>query len=167
MATTRPETTSQTEATRRDFLKWAWTGLGVIALAEAGGMAFAFSLPRLAEGEFGSLVTAGPVDEFPPNSVTPFNQARFYLSRLADGGFLALYRKCTHLGCSVPWEQPANQFLCPCHASAFDARGDVLNPPAPRALDLFLVIIEEGLVKVDTGTIIRRDKFDPSQLVYP
>ncbi len=167
MTTTQPETTSQTKATRRDFLKWTWTGLGVIALAEAGGMAIAFSLPRLAEGEFGSLVTAGPVDEFPPNSVTPFNQARFYLSRLADGGFLALYRKCTHLGCSVPWEQPANQFLCPCHASAFDARGDVLNPPAPRALDLFLVVIEEGLVKVDTGTIIRRDKFKPSQLVYP
>ncbi len=167
MATTRPETTSQTKSTRRDFLKWTWTGLGVIALVEAGGMAIAFSLPRLAEGEFGSLVTAGPVDEFPPNSVTPFNQARFYLSRLADGGFLALYRKCTHLGCSVPWEQAAHQFLCPCHASAFDARGDVLNPPAPRALDLFLVVIEEGLVKVDTGTIIRRDKFNPSQVVYP
>ena len=48
----------------------------------------------------------------------------------------------------VPWEAPQNQFVCPCHASAFDARGDVLNPPAPRALDLFPVIIEAGLVKV-------------------
>lgn len=160
-------TTNDTDPTRRDFLKIAWAGLGAVVLAETGVMAVAFSLPRIAEGEFGSVVTAGPVEEFPPNSVTPFNQSRFYLSRLADGGFLALYRKCTHLGCSVPWEQPANQFMCPCHASAFDAKGDVLNPPAPRALDLFPVSIEEGLVKVDTGTVIKRDKFEPGQVVYP
>jgi cytochrome b6-f complex iron-sulfur subunit len=166
MATPQSKETPHSEPTRRDFLKLAWTGLGALALLETTGMAVAFSLPRIAEGEFGSVITAGPVEDFPPNSVTPFNQARFYLSRLADGGFLALYRKCTHLGCSVPWEQPDNQFLCPCHASAFDARGDVLNPPAPRALDLFPVIIEDGMVKVDTGTVIQRDKFDPSQVVY-
>jgi cytochrome b6-f complex iron-sulfur subunit len=159
-------TTTQPETTRRDFLKLTWAGLGALALIETGAMAFAFSLPRVAEGEFGGMVTAGTVDEFPPNSVTPFTNARFYLSRLEDGGFLALYRKCTHLGCSVPWEQNQNEFVCPCHASAFDRRGDVLNPPAPRALDLFPVIIEEGIVKVDTGTVIQRDKFDPSQVVY-
>jgi cytochrome b6-f complex iron-sulfur subunit len=153
--------------TRRDFLKMAWLGLGGLALAEAGVMAVAFSLPRVGEGDFGGVITAGQVDDFPPNSVTPFNQGRFYVSRLADGGFLALYRKCTHLGCSVPWEQAKKQFLCPCHASAFDAKGDVLNPPAPRALDLFTVTIENGMVKVDTGAVIQRDKFDPSQVVYP
>jgi cytochrome b6-f complex iron-sulfur subunit len=57
--------------------------------------------------------------------------------------------------------------VCPCHASTFNAKGDVLNPPAPRALDLFPVIIEDGIVKVDTGTVNQRDKFDPSQVVYP
>lgn len=159
-------TTTQPETTRRDFLKLAWTGLGALVTLEAGAMAVTFSLPRIAEGDFGSVLTAGQVDDFPPNSVTSFNPGRFYLSRLDDGGFLALYRKCTHLGCTVPWEQTKNQFMCPCHASAFDARGDVLNPPAPRALDLFPVIIEDGLVKVDTSTVIQRDKFDPSQVVY-
>ena len=111
MAETQLEPKTDTEPSRRDFLKLAWAGLGVVALAEAGVMAVAFSLPRIAAGEFGSVVTAGPVDDFPPNSVTPFTQARFYLSRLEDGGFLALYRKCTHLGCSVPWEQPDSQFI--------------------------------------------------------
>jgi cytochrome b6-f complex iron-sulfur subunit len=167
MTATKSTDPAESGARRRDFLKLAWAGLGVLALAEAGGMTAAFFLPRLAEGEFGGVVTAGPVDDFPPNSVTPFNQGRFYLSRLADGGFLAMYRKCTHLGCSVPWAQADDQFLCPCHASAFDARGDVLNPPAPRALDLFPVMIEAGVVKVDTGTAIRRDRFDPAQVVYP
>lgn len=165
MTTTQSDLSPETN--RRDFLKVAWLGLGALALAEAGGMAVAFSIPRLAEGEFGGVLTAGAVEDFPPNSVTPFNQGRFYLSRLADGGFLALYRKCTHLGCAVPWDAPKGQFLCPCHASAFDARGEVLNPPAPRALDLFQVIIEGGQVKVDTGTVIQRDRFDPAQVVYP
>lgn len=164
MTTSQPNLSA--EPTRRDFLKLAWLGLGAVALAEAGGMAVAFTIPRLGEGDFGGVISAGAVNDFPPNSVTPFNQGRFYLSRLADGGFLALYRKCTHLGCAVPWDQPKGEFLCPCHASAFDARGEVLNPPAPRALDLFPVIIEGGVVKVDTGTVIQRDRFDSAQVVY-
>ncbi|MDM8526722.1 Rieske 2Fe-2S domain-containing protein [Anaerolineales bacterium HSG24] len=158
--------TTPPEATRRDFLKMAWAGLGTLAIAEAGLMSAMFMLPRVGEGEFGGLITAGEVESFPPNSVTPFTQGRFYISRLEDGGFLALYRKCTHLGCTVPWEQTDNQFFCPCHASAFDERGDVLNPPAPRALDLFTVIIEDGIVMVDTGSLTERDRFDPSQVVY-
>jgi len=80
------------EQTRRDFLKLAWAGVGAVALVETGVLSAAFFLPRIAEGEFGSVVTAGPVDNFPPNSVTPFIQSRFYLSRLVDGGFLALAR---------------------------------------------------------------------------
>lgn len=160
---------SQTPAetiNRRDFLKWAWMGLGGLALAETGGMAIAFFAPRVGEGEFGGLITAGAVDEFPPNSVTPFNEGRFYLTRLADGGFLALYRKCTHLGCTVQWEAGEQQFFCPCHASAFSDDGVVLNPPAPRPLDLFAVVIEDGLVQVDTGTVMQRDRFEPEQITY-
>lgn len=151
---------------RRDFLKLAWGALFGLITAEAGIMAVAYSQPRLAEGEFGSVFTCGAVDEFPPGSVTPFNQGRFYLARLEDGGFLGLYRKCTHLGCAVPWDQTRHEFICPCHASAFDETGAVLNPPAPRPLDLFAVSIEGGQVRVDTGAAMQRDAFDPSQLVY-
>jgi len=156
----------ETQTSRRDFLKIAWGAVGAVALAEVGGMALAFSQPRVAEGSFGSVITAGHVDEFPPGSVTPFNAGRFFLSRLADGGFMALYRKCTHLGCAVPWDPASGQFVCPCHSAVFDAGGDVVDPPAPRPLDLFPVAIEDGMVKVDTGAAIQRDKFDPSQVVY-
>jgi cytochrome b6-f complex iron-sulfur subunit len=100
------------------------------------------------------------------SSVTPFNEGRFYLVRLDDGGLLALYRKCTHLGCAVPWDQAQKQFICPCHASAFDGTGAVLNPPAPRPLDLFPVSIVNGEVQVDTGKPMQRDRFDKSQVVY-
>lgn len=153
--------------TRRDVLKTTWMMIGGLALVETGGLTLAYMQPRLAEGEFGSVITAGAVDDFPPGSVTHVPNGRFYLSRLQDGGFLAIYQRCTHLGCNVPWEQSEGEFICPCHSSRFSPEGDVLSAPAPRALDLFLVTIEEGQVKVDTASPITRQAYDPSQVVYP
>jgi len=112
------------------------------------------------------VFSVGRVEDFPPGSVTPFNEGRFYLVRLADGGFLALYRKCTHLGCAVPWDPAQGKFVCPCHASAFEMDGDLLNPPAPRPLDRFPVTIENGEIKVDTGQAIQRDHTGPNDAVY-
>jgi cytochrome b6-f complex iron-sulfur subunit len=122
--------------------------------------------PRSNEGQFGGMVTAGTVDSFPPASVTEFPDGRFYLVRAANGGFLAVYRRCTHLGCTVSWEPEQNSFFCPCHASTFDMHGEVENPPAPRALDTFPVQIEASHVLVDTSHIQSRDGFAPEQLAY-
>ncbi|MFZ5909641.1 MAG: ubiquinol-cytochrome c reductase iron-sulfur subunit [Chloroflexota bacterium] len=163
------ETTSSPEpsVSRRDFLGMIWAFFGGLAALEVGGVLVAYLQPRLAEGEFGSLITAGNVDDFPSNSVTHISNGRFYIVRTPDGGFLAVYHRCTHLGCTVPWDQGAQKFICPCHNSQFDMQGSVENPPAPRALDMFPVIIEDGTVKVDTGTILQRQFFETSQVVYP
>ena len=152
---------------RRDVLKTAWAVVGGLALLELGGVTLAYMQPRLTEGDFGSLITAGKVEDFPVGSVTQVPNGRFYLARLADGGFLALYQRCTHLGCNVPWDQSQELFICPCHSSKFSPEGELLNPPAPRPLDLFTVKIEDGMVKVDTSKPIARTKFDPTQEVYP
>ncbi len=150
---------------RRSFLGLAWLGIGVAALGEAAWIVASFVKPRRrAPKDGGSLVVAGPSDGFAPGSVTAFPEGKFYLVRLADGGFLALHRQCTHLGCSVPWDEASGRFACPCHASAFDLRGDVLAPPAPRPLDLFAVRIENGIVKVDVSAPVRRSAFDASQV---
>lgn len=166
----QPMTTSESlesKMPRRDFLRLGWAVLAGIAAIEAGMVGVGFFLPRLAEGEFGGVFKCGTVDKFPNGSVTSFNEGRFYLARTQDGGFLALYRKCTHLGCAVPWDQAKKQFICPCHASVFDQHGDVLNSPAPRPLDLFSLSVVNGEVQVDTGKPISRDRFDPAQVVYP
>jgi cytochrome b6-f complex iron-sulfur subunit len=151
---------------RSDFLKTAWSAAGIIAVLEFGGLSLFYMQPRLTEGEFGSIVTVGPVDDYPPGSVTHIPDGRFYLSRLKDGGFLAIYQRCTHLGCNVPWDQTQGKFTCPCHNSQFTADGELLNPPAPRPLDIFPIFIEDSIIKVDTGNPIVRQNFDPSQVVY-
>ena len=151
---------------RRDFLKIAWAFLGGVTVLETAGVFLAYLQPRLAEGEFGSIITAGLVDDFPPNSVTHIPNGRFYIVRIGDGGFLAVYHRCTHLGCTVPWDSTAQKFICPCHNSQFDQQGTVENPPAPRPLDLFSLTIENGEVKVDTGNLIQRQSYDMAQVVY-
>ncbi len=152
---------------RRSFLERAWKLLGALALLQLAAVVAAFLWPRKpGAGRGAALVVAGPVAEFTPASVRPFPAGKFYLVRLADGGFLALSSRCTHLGCTVPWNEKDRAFPCPCHASTFDMRGDVLSPPAPRALDLFPVLIEGGIVKVDTSRRVERARFEPGQVTY-
>lgn len=160
----------QEKISRRSFLNKLWLGLGIVAAAEAVALVATYIKPRKPRAtptQQGELVVAGSVDSFEPGSVTAFVRGKFYLARLDNGGFLALSRTCTHLGCTVPWVSGENRFVCPCHASAFDINGDVLEPPAPRAMDLFEVSIENDLVHVDTGKRSKRTSFEPDQAVYP
>jgi cytochrome b6-f complex iron-sulfur subunit len=154
------------ETTRRSFLGRLWLVLGGVALAEAVWIVVAFFKPRPRVAPSGSdtIFVAGPVERFEPGTVTAFPGGRFYLARLADGGFLALNRECTHLGCTVPWVEAEARFVCPCHASRFDITGQVLGPPAPRPLDVFPVRIENRIVKVDLSAPIRRRSFADSQV---
>ena len=155
-------------ASRRDYLRTAWKALGLVAGVQFATVLVAYLWPR-AKGESdqrAATIEAGPVAEFTPASVTAFPKGRFYLVRLADGGFLALSSRCSHLGCSVPWNEKTQTFPCPCHASVFDMTGNVDSPPAPRALDLFPVRIEGGVVKVDTRNRVQRQRFERSQVTY-
>lgn len=152
---------------RRRLLGRLWLALGGVALVETVAVAVDFFRPRPPRSAIGApdpVVVAGPVEQFEPGSVTAFVRWKFYLARLDDGGFLALSRNCTHLGCTVPWVADAERFVCPCHASAFDIRGDVISPPAPRALDRYPVTIENDIVRVDTGRRIKRTAFAPDQV---
>jgi cytochrome b6-f complex iron-sulfur subunit len=170
MSKHKKEKKSQTQPTRRSFLNILWIILGGVALAELVAVAFAFLRPRKlkARGEnTNSNVTAGSIEGFAPNSVTAFVNGKFYLARLKDGGFLALSRTCTHLGCTVPWVEKEKKFACPCHGSAFDITGNVIEAPAPRALDIYPISIENKIIKVDTRNPIKRSAFRVEQAAYP
>ena len=148
---------------RREFLGAAWA-LSLVALFGQAGVAMLNYLkPRLVEGGFGAKIVAGRTKEFKKNTVSLVQKGHFYISVLDDGSMLALWTRCTHLGCTVPWRTDEKQFHCPCHSSLFNTKGEVIGGPAPRPLDMFPIQIVDGNVVVDTSSAISRDKFDPSQ----
>jgi succinate dehydrogenase / fumarate reductase iron-sulfur subunit len=51
---------------------------------------------------------------------------------------------CTHLGCTVHWDERKGLFLCACHGGTFDIHGDVKAGPPPRPLDRHRFKIEDG-----------------------
>ena len=170
MPTKKKENKSQAEPTRRSFFNILWVILGGVALAEFVAVAFAFLRPHKSKARVenaDSIITAGAVERFAQNSVTAFVRGKFYLARLEDGGFLALSRTCTHLGCAVPWVEKEMKFACPCHGSAFDITGNVIEAPAPRALDIYPITIENNMIKVDSRRPIKRSTFRVRQVVYP
>jgi cytochrome b6-f complex iron-sulfur subunit len=159
-----PEATS-----RRTFLSRVWSILGLVALGELAFFTISMLRPgkkTLKDNPGINIKVAGNVEEFQKNSVTADRINKYYLVRFEDGGFLALSLICSHLGCSVIWDKTKNQFICPCHSSAFDRFGNVINSPAPRPLDFYPVKIESGKVKVDISQKRKRKKFEKTQVTY-
>lgn len=71
-----------------------------------------------------------------------------------DGSlWIALYQRCVHLGCTVPFRDDCVSFKCPCHGSHYSVNGEYLDGPAPRSLDRFVLSFNGEDVIVSTGTL--------------
>lgn len=158
------------QVSRRGVLRLAfWTGLGA-GLAGLAGSLIDFLYPRGITG-FGSVISAGTVEQFAPGSKTGNAEGKFWLVNLTaeqgGPGFLALWWKCPHLGCTVPWRSefvfpdPANGqdkrgwFRCPCHGSTYDDAGVRVFGPAPRSLDRMQVTIDPSSKRISVNTGVR------------
>lgn len=68
---------------------------------------------------------------------------------------LALWRKCPHLGCQVPQLCGESQwFECLCHGSKYSVLGEKRDGPAPRGMDRFEVLVEDGVYVADTREVV-------------
>ena len=175
--------------TRRQFFNRALTATFGAFSAILGVSMLAMVWPKISGG-FGSDVVAGSVEDLttelvqPDGSVTPLfiPSARAYIlpiseeelarSQFADTdtaaeGLIALYQRCVHLGCRVPWCQPSQGFECPCHGSKYDAVGEYFAGPAPRNLDRFGVEVIDGNLVIKTGTIVETARATDRVVEYP
>ncbi|MPZ53245.1 MAG: Rieske 2Fe-2S domain-containing protein, partial [Acidimicrobiia bacterium] len=86
---------------------------------------------------------------------------------VAAGGLMALYQRCVHLGCTVPWCESSQGFECPCHGSKYDMVGEYFAGPAPRNLDRFEVENRDGQLVIKTGTPIETPRAASRLVEYP
>lgn len=70
-----------------------------------------------------------------------------YVSKDAHGRLIVLSAVCTHLGCTVPWVEKENRFVCPCHLGNFAIDGTLLSGPPPRSMDRLETKVEDGILK--------------------
>jgi cytochrome b6-f complex iron-sulfur subunit len=172
-----PETYGQT---RRQFLNRGVVGLMVVSISGFGAAVIAFLWPPPTSGGFGSKVVIGSVSDiqktlatkqpfynaqartyinpYPTDPGTLSKASKVYATPIVNGmkqGYAALYQRCVHLGCRVPWCQTSQWFECPCHGSKYSRAGEKKGGPAPRGLDRFALSISSGQMTVDTSTIFQ------------
>jgi cytochrome b6-f complex iron-sulfur subunit len=164
--------------TRRQFFNRGIVAMFGLGLAGFGTAAIGFLWPTLSGG-FGSKIRAGKLDDILATmreKREPFYvpEGRFYLNPYPkddidkakkiysgavlegmQGGVVALYQKCVHLGCRVPWCTSSQWFECPCHGSKYNRVGEKVGGPAPRGLDRFGVSVDGGVVVVDTKQVVQ------------
>jgi cytochrome b6-f complex iron-sulfur subunit len=169
----RPLIGRPAQVSRRTFFRRI-LGLGFgIAMLDFGVVSVAFLWPRLTGG-FGSKITLpqslAEIRKQIEETKQPFFFAngRFYLVEypntddpkniyakegVAAEGIMAIYQRCPHLGCRVSFCSTSQWFECPCHGSKYNRAGEYKLGPAPRSMDRMALVVEKGIVTVDTNDI--------------
>jgi cytochrome b6-f complex iron-sulfur subunit len=137
---------------RRRFLEYAGKGVALGLAVEAGWTSYDILKPQTSNA-FGGIVAAGSVSDYSEGTVRYYIDGRFYVAS-AGGSLVALYQKCPHLGCRVPFCDSSGRFECPCHGSIYNIRGEYIQGPAPRGMDRFPIKVDGESVLVDTGKVV-------------
>jgi cytochrome b6-f complex iron-sulfur subunit len=120
--------------TRRGFVGSSAVGLLVMGCGAGKKMK---TVPVTQEGDIVELEIDKAPDLATPGgmvAIQPKGMKPVLVMRLEDQQFRALSLKCTHLGCTVRWDNEEQQLRCPCHGSRFKDDGSVVKGPAKRAL---------------------------------
>ena len=150
---------------RRELLRVGFLSAIVLAAGELIGAALpSFARVLKIEGLGGKVPAGNKADMLASfartNDAPSLNlQGRFFLVH-APGAIAAVYRKCVHLGCAVPFNVSEDQFHCVCHQSIYDKHTALKKSgPAPRGLDLFHIEEVNGGLIVHTNPleVMRRD----------
>lgn len=179
--------TEEAGVTRRQFFNRAILGTFGAFMLFFGIDSLAFIWPKLSGG-FGADIDAGPVADISSQLTTSDGgtlpvfvpEARAYIvpapAELSEqfaergveaGGLMALFQRCVHLGCRVPWCSPSQGFECPCHGSKYNVIGQYFAGPAPRNLDRFAVELDGNNFIIKTGTIIETPRAPVLTVAYP
>jgi len=126
---------------RRSLLRWILGGGFAASVVSFVYPAFKFmnppSVPEAAVNE----ASVGKVGDFKPNSgkIVRFGSRPVILIRPATDEWRAFSATCTHLNCTVQYQEASRQILCACHNGLYDLSGRVVSGPPPRPLEEYTV----------------------------
>ncbi len=90
------------------------------------------SVPEAATGQ----VLAAKVSELADTrwKIFPFGSEAGILIETAPGEYRAFSAVCTHLSCTVQYDEPGKRIWCACHNGVFDLTGRNVSGPPPTPL---------------------------------
>lgn len=96
-------------------------------------------------------VVAGKVGELRPNSgkIFRFGSKPAILVLTAEGEYKALSAVCTHLNCTVQYQNDTRQIWCACHNGFYDLNGRNVAGPPPRPLERYEVHVRSDEIVVN------------------
>ncbi|MCZ2845454.1 MAG: Rieske 2Fe-2S domain-containing protein [Candidatus Bathyarchaeota archaeon] len=105
--------------------------------------------PKQAESVI-NKVEAAKVGELTPHSfkIFKFGNSPGILINTPSGELKAFTAICTHLACTVRYDDETETIHCPCHNGRFDLNGNVLSGPPPAPLEEYAVEISNGNIFV-------------------
>jgi cytochrome b6-f complex iron-sulfur subunit len=174
-----PAEYEEIQVSRRQFFNRSIIGTMAVSLGAFGAASLAFLYAKSAGG-FGGKIDAGigltDAQAYWAANKAPYYvpEARTYLQPYPipdvpkakkvpeyapviggmEQGIVALYQKCVHLGCRVPWCPTSQWFECPCHGSKYSRVGEKKGGPAPRGLDHFVVTVAGSKLSIDTTIVV-------------
>jgi len=155
---------------RRRFTRYLLFGLLGAFTATSAVATYRMLYPNKVTG-FGAKIAAGTVSDIKTllasQKYVRNTEGHFYfLPTTEPDHAIAAYWRCPHLGCTVPPPNPGleGNIQCPCHGSLYNGlTGQLIHGPATRSLDYFPMTVQNGNVTVNTGKIIMRLDYNPSQ----
>lgn len=97
--------------------------------------------PACCHGNSSQRSVRGKVGDLKPNSgkIIKFGNKPALLVKVNDTEFKAFSAVCTHLNCTVQYQDTTRQIWCACHNGTYDMSGRVVGGPPPAPLEEYAV----------------------------
>jgi Rieske Fe-S protein len=126
---------------RRTLIQWLLGGGFAASIVSLVYPALRFmNPPEVAEASVNE-VPAGKVQDLKPNSgkIVKFGSRPALLVRVGENDWRAFSAVCTHLNCTVQYQDSTRQIWCACHNGLYDLNGKVVSGPPPAPLEEYAV----------------------------
>ena len=128
---------------RRSIVRWLLGGGFAASIISFLYPAYKFMNPPAVPEAAVNEVAAGKVQDLKPNSgrIVKFGSRPVLLIHTGDNEWRAFSAVCTHLNCTVQYQEASHQIWCACHNGLYNLNGQVVSGPPPKALEEYAVRI--------------------------
>ena len=122
---------------RRNAIEWLLRGGLAASLASFFYPVVRFVNPPMVAEASVNEVAAGKVQDLKPNSgkIVKFGNKPALIVRVNDTEWKAFSAVCTHLNCTVQYQEGRREIWCACHNGTYDLNGRVASGPPPKPLE--------------------------------